>query len=189
MNKAILVTAAASAAIVLAACTSANNSATSGMTKEQRKAYYAYQDSVTAVAAMDAVANQRYVAAADRVDNLGRGQTVSADKSTNYVSLNGTEATIQISSKLPILGQNGLGGVTLSGTATAIKTTYDKRGNITQIFRVIGGSLSAEVTLRMAKGSDRAIVDVSGTFGQRDLTLQCQVMPYNEAFIVKGKAI
>ncbi len=177
-----------SSASALTGCSSYKDDATAGMSKEQRKEYYAKVDAYEAAQAMQAVKGQRFVASAFQLSTK-RGDVFNVSTTTNFVSLNGTDAVIQIASTGSISGPNGIGGITLRGTASDIKIKEDKRGNITLSMRVQGSGRSGDVTLRMGKGSTRASVEVSGTFSSSRITMQTYVKPFDQATHVVGTSL
>lgn len=158
------------------------------LTKEERKALYAYEDSVTAADAMKAVLDSSFIAAADQL-TLKRGRNVNVSSNLNYVSLNGTNAVIQVGSTFSIYGPNGIGGVTLEGYARDISIKTDKKGNVSLYMRVMGSGLSGEVNLQMAKGSNRATVQIKGTFSSSRITMYCTVSPYEPYKMVQGRSL
>lgn len=158
------------------------------LTKEEQKALRNYEDSVTGAEAMKAVMDSSFIAAADQV-TLKRGRNVNVSSNLNYVSLNGTNAVIQVGSTFSIYGPNGIGGVTLEGTARDIVIKTDKKGNVSLYMRVMGSGLSGEVTLQMANGSNHATVQVKGTFSSSQITMHCTVMPYEPYKMVQGRSL
>ena len=160
----------------------------SGLTKEQKKELHAREDSLRAAEAVEAVANRQFIAFADQI-TLRRGRTFNVNSSVNYVSLNGDEAVIQLASNAPWPGFNGMGGVTLKGMATDIRTSFDKKGNLSMSMRVSGSGLSGEVSMQLPKGGDRAYVQIKGTFSFRQLSMYCTVEPYDGTGVVQGTSL
>jgi len=157
------------------------------LTKEEQKALRAYEDSVLAANAMKAVMDSSFIAAADQV-SYKRGRNMNASPNLNYVSLNGTDAVIQVGNSV-MMGPNGVGGVTLEGMAQNIELRTDKKGNVSLSMKVLGSGLSGDVTLQMVKGSNRATVQVSGTFSSQRITMNCTVTPYSKYKVVQGRSL
>ena len=160
----------------------------SGLTKAQKKEIRAQEDSLRALVAAKAVVDRQFIAIADQI-TLRRGRTFNVNSSLNYVSLNGNDAVIQVASTSGWPGFNGLGGVTLKGTATDIRKSFDKKGNLSMSMRVSGSGLSGEVRLQMPRGSDRAYVQVKGTFSFNQLSMYCTVEPYDGTGVVQGSSL
>ncbi len=55
--------------------------------------------------------------------------------------------------------------------------------------RVSGSGLSGEVRLQMPRGSDRAYVQVKGTFSFNQLSMYCTVEPYDGTGVVQGSSL
>lgn len=161
---------------------------TSGLTKEQKKELRAQEDSLRAAEAEKAIVGRQFIAFADQI-TLRRGRTFNVNSSLNYVSLRGDDAVIQVASNNPWPGFNGLGGVTLKGKATDIRNSQDKKGNLSMSMRVTGSGLSSEVSLQLPKGSDRAFVQIKGTFSFRQLSMYCTVEPYDGIGVVEGSSL
>ncbi len=160
------------------------------LTQEQifQKELRARADSIKAEEAFQAVANHQFIATADQINLFGR--TFMVNPGVNYVSLNGEQAVIQLVSTHSVYaGPNGMGGVTLKGNASDIKLNYDKKGNLSMSMRVTGNGISSEATIQMAKGSDRAVVIVKGTFSSRPVTMYCDVQPYDGTGYVQGTSL
>ncbi len=197
MKKVLLIMSVMAIALVAGGCLSGCSSLTPTittadgkvvkLTKEEKKALRAYEDSVLAVSAMKAVMDSSFIAAADQV-SYKRGRTVNSSSDLNYVSLNGTDAVIQVGNNV-LMGANGVGGVTLEGEAQNIKLSTDKKGNVSFSMKVAGSGLSGDVTLQMAKGSNRATVQVIGTFSSQRITMNCIVSPYSKNKVVQGRSL
>ena len=75
--------------------------------------------------AMQAITNQSFVLEANSVQPMN-GQVYYVNSNTNFVSLNDGQAMVQIASNSPYPGPNGLGGVTVQGSASNIKPNRTK---------------------------------------------------------------
>lgn len=169
----------------LAGCSTANQS---GLTKAQQKELRQKEDSLRADIARKAVMDGHFIAIADQI-TLRNGRVFHVNTGLNYVALNGTDGIVQVASNGPWLGANGLGGVTLKGIASDVKTSFDNKENLSLRMRVIGGGLSGEVTLLMPKGSNRASVQIRGTFSFRQLTMYCTIEPYDGTGVIEGRSL
>ncbi|MCM1022315.1 MAG: DUF4251 domain-containing protein [Muribaculum sp.] len=181
----VLVVASVICMMVLAGC-----STTKELTPEQkaRKELQARADSLRAEVAAQAVMSGHFIAGADQI-TLRRGRTFNVNSNLNYVSLNGTDAVLQVGSTSGWPGFNGIGGITLKGTATDLQTSVDKKGNLNFSMRVSGSGMSAEVRLQMTKGTDKAFVQIKGTFSYYGLTMYTTVEPFDGVGAVEGRSL
>lgn len=115
------------------------------------------------------------------------GPLFYVNPNTNFVSLNNGQAIIQIASNFnPNPGPNGLGGITVQGTASNIQIKQDEKENLYLSMNVMGTFISATVFLTLPFGSGKATVTVDPNFSGRNLTLSGTVVPYNQSDIFKG---
>ena len=114
--------------------------------KEAREAKDAIMDEQEFNTAMQAITNQSFVLEANSVQPMN-GQVYYVNSNTNFVSLNDGQAMVQIASNSPYPGPNGLGGVTVQGSASNIQTKQDKNGNVYLSMSVQGVFISATVNL------------------------------------------
>ena len=114
--------------------------------KAQKKAAEEAEQRLLFEAAKLAIEKQDFVLEADRVE-------FKDGKSTVQLSFNG-----------PAAGPNGLGGITVEGTATNIKTSTDKKGNINFSMTVQGIGISASVTIRLTKDTNQCSATVLPNF-------------------------
>ncbi|WP_289601162.1 DUF4251 domain-containing protein, partial [Parabacteroides goldsteinii] len=127
--------------------------------KEAREAKDAIMDEQEFNTAMQAITNQSFVLEANSVQPMN-GQVYYVNSNTNFVSLNDGQAMVQIASNSPYPGPNGLGGVTVQGSASNIQTKQDKNGNVYLSMSVQGVFISATVNLVLMNGSNKATVTV-----------------------------
>lgn len=175
-------------AAVTEGCSALRSDSDTGLTKAQRKAQREYEDSVVAEIARRAVLDSSFIAGADQIMTK-RGRSVNVASNLNYVSLNGNVGVIQIASTYGMLGFNGLGGITLEGTVRDMDVRFDKKGNLTMSMRIVGSGRSGEAVLQMAKGSNRAVVQVKGTFSSSSITMYCTVTSYEPYKVVQGRSL
>ncbi|MCI8998745.1 MAG: DUF4251 domain-containing protein [Muribaculaceae bacterium] len=174
--------------LVTESCSTLRSDSESGLTKAQKKAQREYEDSIVAEVARRAVLDSSFIAGADQL-TLKRGRTFNVASNLNYVAVKGNSGVIQLASTYGMLGFNGLGGVTLEGTVRDMDVKYDKKGNLTMSMRIVGSGRSGEVVLQMAKGSNRAVVQVKGTFSSSSITMYCTVTSYEPYKIVQGRSL
>ena len=70
--------------------------------------------------AVQALKNKDFVLEADRIE-FKRGSFVYVTPNTNFVSVKGEKATIQLAFNTPAAGPNGIGGITVDGTTSGVR--------------------------------------------------------------------
>ena len=85
--------------------------------REERRAEQERIDSLNYEIAKQAINEKKYVLEADRIF-FKRGETTYVTPTTNFVSVDNNEATVQLAFNGPYSGPNGLGGITVDGTVT-----------------------------------------------------------------------
>lgn len=98
--------------------------------KEAKKAAEAAEQMALFEQGVQALKEKDFVLEAERVE-FKRGQFVYVTPSTNFVSMKGDRATIQLAFNGPVSGPNGIGGITVDGSASNIEMKTDKKGNVT----------------------------------------------------------
>ena len=92
--------------------------------------------------AVQALKNKDFVLEADRIE-FKRGSFVYVTPNTNFVSVKGEKATIQLAFNTPAAGPNGIGGITVDGTTSGVQMKTDKKGNVMYEMNVQGVAVSA----------------------------------------------
>lgn len=88
--------------------------------KEAKKAAEAAEQMALFEQGVQALKEKDFVLEAERVE-FKRGQFVYVTPSTNFVSMKGDRATIQLAFNGPVSGPNGIGGITVDGSASNIE--------------------------------------------------------------------
>lgn len=151
--------------------------------KAQEQAYdaAAYQEAV------QALQNKQFVLEADQVI-FRNGQSAFVSSTTNFVMMNGSRATVQIAFNTPYPGPNGIGGVTVDGSASDVKITTDKKGNVNCNFSVQGIGISAQVFISLTNSGNNATVTVNPNFNSNTLTLNGNLVPLDQSDVFKGRS-
>lgn len=144
-------------------------------------------DAVAYQQAVQAIKDKQFVLEANQVI-FKYGQTAFVSSNTNFVMLNGNKATVQIAFNTPYPGPNGIGGVTVDGTASDMKVTTDKRGNVNCNFSVQGIGISAQVFITLTNGGNNATVTVNPNFNSNTLTLSGNLVPLQQSDVFKGRS-
>ena len=151
--------------------------------KAEEQAY----DAVAYQQAVQALKDKQFVLEADQVI-FRNGQSAFVSTTTNFVMMNGSRSTVQIAFNTPYPGPNGIGGVTVDGTASDMKITTDKKGNVNCNFSVQGIGISAQVFISLTNGGNNATVTVNPNFNSNTLTLNGNLVPLSQSDVFKGRS-
>ena len=156
--------------------------------KAARKAAEEAENMALFEQAVQALNDKDFVLEADRVE-FKRGRFVYVTPSTNFVSMDGNRATIQLAFNGAYAGPNGIGGITVEGNASNVEMKTDKKGNITFSMMVQGVAVSANVTFRMVKGSNKCTATVSPNFNSNRISFTGTLYPTEQSNVFKGRSI
>ncbi len=145
-------------------------------------------DSLAWVQAKAAVHNMSFVLEADYV-TFRNGNRVSVNSGTNFISVNGDRAVVQISPSTYYAGPNGVGGVTVKGRIGDLKTTVDKKGRTTLSMSVNGIGINAQVEIYMYQGSNRVTASVYPNFNSNSVTFDGTLVPYANSSVFEGMSL
>ena len=159
----------------------------SGLSKSERKAAEEAQNQAAYQAAAQAIKERSFVLEADRVD-FKRGTPVYVTPFTNFVSLDGDHAVIQLG-LTGYSGLNGVGGITVDGTASGLEVKTDKRGNIDLKMSVQGAAVSATVTIKLLSDSNKATATVNPNFNSQRVSFTGTLYPTAESNVYKGRSL
>ena len=138
--------------------------------------------------AVRALKEQSFVLEADQLI-FKRGQSAFVTPGTNFVQMDGQRATVQIAFNTGMAGPNGIGGITVNGNVSDIKSSTDKKGNVNYSFQIQGTGVSARVFITLTHGSNNATINVYPSFNSQTLTLNGTLLPANESNIFKGRSL
>ena len=153
------------------------------LSKEQKKEFKAYVDSVRFNKLLGAINDRHFLM---QVDGLyfGAGPTeYGLNTATNFILLQNDGAIVQTSFNRGSLGMNGLGGFTCSGRVGDIDVEIDKKGNVHLSFHIAGSFANADVQISIPYNSDSATAYVTPTFRSGRMTMYGEIMPYNNPAI------
>ena len=145
-------------------------------------------DTLTWLQAQKAVEDSSFVVEADAV-TFKYGTRIQVNSTTNFISMNGDRAVVQIAPSYTFSGPNGVGGVTVEGTVSNVRKSYDKKGRLLFSMNVMGRGVNASVSISVSPGSNRAIVDVSPTFNSNDVRLEGRIVPYKFSRAFEGLSL
>ena len=148
----------------------------------------ALADSLAGVQAMAAMRNQDFVLEADQV-TFKNGMTTFVNSNTNFISVKGDRAVVQISPSNFASGPNGLGGVTVDGMITDRQVMTDKHGRITYNMNVMGVGINAQVQIYMDPGSNSASATIYPNFNSNTVWLDGTIVPYENSNVIEGSSL
>ena len=148
----------------------------------------ALADSLASVQARAALRNQDFVLQADNIQ-FRNGNTVFVNSSTNFISVKGNRAVVQISPSNFSAGPNGVGGVTVDGMVTDQQVRTDSKGRITFSMNVMGIGINAQVEIYMYPDSNQASATVYPNFNANTVWIQGTLVPYENARIIEGSSL
>ena len=145
-------------------------------------------DSIAGIQAVAAVHNQDFVLEATQV-TFRSGMTTFVNSATNFVSVKGNRAVVQISPSNFASGPNGVGGVTVDGLISGQKMVTGKNGNITYSFNVMGVGINAQVEIYIFPGSNNASATIYPNFNSNTVWLQGTIVPYENSNVIEGNSL
>jgi hypothetical protein len=148
----------------------------------------ALTDSIASVQARAALQNQDFVLEADNL-TFKNGTTAFVNSSTNFISVKGNRAVVQISPSNMSAGPNGVGGVTVDGTISGQKITMGKNGRITFSMNVTGIGINAQVEIYMFPDSNQASATVYPNFNSNTVWLSGKIVPYESSNVFEGMSL
>ena len=156
--------------------------------KEAKKAAEKAAQEALFQQALLAINNKDFVLEADRVEGK-RGQFVYVNSNTNFVAVNGDEATVQLALNGAFSGPNGVGGITVEGKTSKVEIEQDKKGNVSFSMMVQGVGISAQLTFRMAKGSNECTATILPNFNSNRVSFTGKILPTAQSTVCKGRAL
>ena len=145
-------------------------------------------DSLASIQAIAAIRNKDFVLQVDNV-TFRSGNTAFVNSSTNFISVKGNRALVQISPSNFASGPNGVGGVTVDGSISGYQITTDRKGRVNLTYNVSGIGISAQVEVYIVPGSTYAQATIYPNFNSNTLWLSGTVVPYNNASVIEGSSV
>lgn len=145
-------------------------------------------DSIAGIQAAAAVRNQDFVLEVQQV-TFKNGMTTFVNTNTNFISVKGDRAVVQISPSNYASGPNGLGGVTVDGMITNQQIKVDKRGGMTYSFNVMGVGINAQIDVYTTPGTNMATAVVYPNFNSNTIWLQGNLVPYDNSNVIEGSSL
>ena len=145
-------------------------------------------DSIASIQAIAAIRNKDFVLQIDNV-TFRSGNTVFVNSSTNFISVKGNRAVVQISPSNFTSGPNGLGGVTVDGGISNYQISTDKKGRVNLTYNVSGIGISAQIEVYIVPGSTYAQATIYPNFNSNTLWISGTVVPYENANVMEGSSL
>lgn len=155
---------------------------------EQDRKLNELADSLAGIQAVAAVRNQDFVLEAQSVQ-FRTGATVFVNSSTNFISVKGNRAVVQISPSNFASGPNGVGGVTVDGTLTGQEYKVGKHGNATYSFNVMGIGINAQIEIYLTPGTNQATATIYPNFNSNTVWIQGTIVPYENSDVIEGSSL
>lgn len=154
---------------------------------EQDRKLEQVADSIAGVQAVAAVKNQDFVLQAQTVQ-FKNGATVFVNSATNYISVKGNHAVVQISPSNFASGPNGVGGVTVEGMVSGQQYRVGKHGYATYSFSVMGLGINAQIEVYLTPGTNQASATIYPNFNSNTVWVQGNIVPYENADVIEGSS-
>ena len=148
----------------------------------------ALADSIASVQARAALQNQDFVLEADNV-TFKNGSTAFVNSSTNFISVKGNRAVVQVSPSNFASGPNGVGGVTVDGTISGQQIIRGKDGRITFSMNVMGIGINAQVEIYMFPDSNQASATIYPNFNSNTVWMSGKIVPYENSDVFEGMSL
>ena len=155
---------------------------------DERRHIQELTDSIASVQAFAAVKNQDFVLEAQTVQ-FRNGATVFVNDMTNFISVKGNRAVVQISPSNFAAGPNGVGGVTVDGMISGQEYRVGKKGYATYSFNVMGIGINAQVEIYLTPGTNQASATIYPNFNSNTVWLQGNIVPYENSKDIEGSSL
>lgn len=155
---------------------------------QEHREMTALADSIAAVQARAALRNQDFVLEANTV-TFKTGATVFVNSTTNFISVKGNRAVVQISPSNFSSGPNGVGGVTVDGMITDQKVYTDSKGRTTFSMNVMGIGINAQVEIYMYPNSNSASATIYPNFNSNTVWISGDIVPYESSNVFEGTSL
>lgn len=145
-------------------------------------------DSIASIQAIAAIRNKDFVLEADNV-TFRNGNTVLVSSTTNFISVKGNRAVVQISPSNFASGPNGVGGVTVQGAISNYQIQTDKKGRVYLSMNVNGIGISAQIEMFITPGSNYAQATIYPNFNSNTVWVDGSVVPYENSNVFEGSSL
>jgi hypothetical protein len=143
-------------------------------------------DSIANSVAIRMIQNKVFMFTADQIYG-SRGRQAHVTSNTNFISVKGNQATIQIAPGI-VAGPNGVGGVTFKGSVSAYRVDTKKNGDTVVKFQFNSNFGSGDVILTLYKRSLRASAFINSTFYRGKAQMLGTIEAPGSSRIIEGYA-
>ena len=148
----------------------------------------AIADSIASVQARAALKNQDFVLEIDNITTRS-GANLFVNSTTNFISVKGNKAVVQISPSNFASGPNGVGGVTVEGMISDQLISRDKKGRITYSFSVMGIGINAQIEVYLSPDSNDATATIYPNFNSNTIWVEGSIVPYDNSRVFEGMSL
>lgn len=156
------------------------------MSKEERKAYEAKQDSIEHAAAVDALKSGNWMLIAEQRD----GKILSErEKPMNFLIVENGETVLFQTGANSASGNNTMGGVTVDAKLKADKSKIEekKNGEVKAKYEGSGTYLNCRIQVKLSKDDGYAEISLSDNRCGAYVELRGALMPLNKGKVRVGK--
>jgi hypothetical protein len=108
---------------------------------------------------------------------------------TNFISVKGNRAVVQISPSDFAAGPNGVGGVTVDGRISGQEYRVGKKGLATYSFSVTGIGINAQIEIYLTPGTNQASATIYPNFNANTVWIQGNIVPYENSRVIEGSSL
>ncbi|MBQ4279855.1 MAG: DUF4251 domain-containing protein [Rikenellaceae bacterium] len=155
-----------------------------GKSKKKNKTNTETAATARYAAAMEALQLKSFIAAFDRVYSSGRSDYLTPR--SNFVTLNGDKASLQLIVDPTVLGDNGIGGFTVEGTASDFSMSTNKKGITRYKMTITGPSLTCNVEILLSPGDNTIRAEVISVLRGTRVSLSGTLAPYVATDVNRG---
>lgn len=164
-------------AVVLTSCSSG---------RDVQKNEQIRNDSIANAVAVKVIEGKAFMLSADQISS-GSGRSLTVTNNTNFIIVEGDQATIQFSPGIGG-GPNGVGGFTFKGGVSFYKVKHANSGDVTVQFHFSSTLMSGDVSLTLYKRSTRATAYINSTYYRGKAQMWGTVKPLGASQIVEGQS-
>lgn len=143
------------------------------------------EDSIANIVGRKLIEGKAFLLSGERA-SVGSSPMMTVTPSTNFLTVEGSVATLQISPRITG-GPNGVGGFTFSGEISDYEVSVSKKGNVSVRFRVAANGGSAEISVSMYPDCNRASAMITATFHRGRAQLEGLILPLGSSSVIEGR--
>jgi len=156
-------------------------------TRKERKAREKEQQLSNFETAKQLLMDSTFIVPAETFQLSDGSNFRSVDGTINFLRVHKNDGMLQLGNGISHdAGRNNLGGITVSGTVSNVKYSFNERKNsLFMTFNLIGPQITARITITIT-GSNKALISVEGIYTGRGVNLRGPVQSIGETRIFKG---